>query len=618
MKKANKKVLAMAVAAAMALGGTSAFASEVTKDTHETSVYAMTNEELEEALKEKAGVSLSNLNSTGEAKIQKLASQAVATGYSKIDGSNLSEADLDSWRMKLAATDISEGNAALITSDMLYSAMVGMPDEYAYKDATNMDSKSIKAWQTALGTGTNKAGDTGLITGDTLHKALAGYTGGSGSTSGESSNGPTYTGSDTIDISDTNSISVKTNGEVADGNTGIVTGGQVQDAIKKATSGLLTDANVESKINKDLDGLSTKGQDVIKGVMKDDLDKKADISYVDTALKKKADADNVYTKKETDDKIANAVTGVNTSLASKADKDYVDSELTKKADKTALDALSKTVDGHTTDIKDLKDNKADVTGNNIDVNKYATKLGVGQVADGNTGLVNGGTVFNAINELKENTGTGLVVVKDGAVKVASDSTASTVDFAGKDGNRVLTGVKTDAKDVSSAANVGYVNSQTKALEDGMNAMGAKLSDDIKNTGAVSAALAGLHHLDYDPDNKLDVAASLGHYRGKSAGALGLFYQPNETMLISAGATIGADDNAFNAGLSFKIGRGSSVGTTSKAAMAAEIKTLKANNEEQATEIKEQAAEIKELKEQVALLMEKMELTPTVEKTVVKY
>ena len=66
-----------------------------------------------------------------------------------------------------------------------------------------------------------------------------------------------------------------------------------------------------------------------------------------------------------------------------------------------------------------------------------------------------------------------------------------------------------------------------------------ISGDIKNAGAVGAALAGLHHLDYDPDNKLDVAVAAGNYRGKSATAMGLFYQPNEMMMVSAGATIGA-------------------------------------------------------------------------------
>ena len=271
----------------------------------------------------------------------------------------------------------------------------------------------------------------------------------------------------------------------------------------------------------------------------------------------------------------------------------------------AVDGVSKEfslsdVADATTDIAGLKN------GSQIDVIGYSQKLGVGQVVEGNTGLVNGGTVYGAINELKETMGMGFITVSDGAVAVAKDSDATKVNIAGKGGNRVLTGVETDVSDLSSAANVGYVHSQTQALESRMNAMGAKLSDEAKNAGAVGAALAGLHHLDYDPDNKLDVAASVGHYRGKSAGAMGVFYQPNETMMISAGATIGGDDNAYNAGLSFKIGKGSSSGSTSKAAMAAEIRQLKADKDAQ-------AAEIQELKEQVALLMQKMERSDTGEK-----
>ena len=237
--------------------------------------------------------------------------------------------------------------------------------------------------------------------------------------------------------------------------------------------------------------------------------------------------------------------------------------------------------------------------------------------DGNTSLVSGGAVWNAIKDVKNNTGAGWVKVNGDTVAIASDAGATKVSVAGLKGDRVLTGVKTDEKDASSAANVGYVNSTAISLTDSMNAMNSKLSDDIKNAGAVGAALAGLHHLDYDPDNKLDVAVAAGNYRGKSATAMGLFYQPNEMMMVSAGATIGADDNAYNVGLSFKVGKGQTGLTTSKAAMSQEIKELKAAKKESDQKMAAQDEEIRALKEQVAMLVKEMKLSNTVEKDMKK-
>ena len=404
----------------------------------------------------------------------------------------------------------------------------------------------------------------------------------------------------------------------------------VDAAVKKATEGVATDANVANKADKDLGNLSEAGKNVIKETMKDDLaakadktyvdgalatkadkkdlsdlsdkvDGKADKTYVDGALDKKANADDVYTKTDTDKKIEDSLTDVNKAVDGKADKAYVE-KLGQKVDQ---------------DVSELKASKADADASNIDAAAYTNKLNTGKVEDGNKGLVSGGAVWNAIKDVKNSTGEGWVKVNGDTVAIASDAGATKVSVAGKNGDRVLTGVKTDEKDASSAANVGYVNSTAISLTDSMNAMNSKLSDDIKNAGAVGAALAGLHHLDYDPDNKLDVAVAAGNYRGKSATAMGLFYQPNEMMMVSAGATIGADDNAYNVGLSFKVGKGQTGLTTSKAAMSQEIKELKAAKKESDQKMAAQDEEIRALKEQVAMLVKEMKLSNTVEKDMKK-
>ena len=357
----------------------------------------------------------------------------------------------------------------------------------------------------------------------------------------------------------------------------------VDAAVKKATEGVATDVNVANKADKDLGNLSEAGKNVIKETMKDDLAAKADKTYVDGALATKAD------KKDLSD------------LGAKVDG---------KADKADVEKLGQ-------NVSELKAGKADANASNIDAAAYTNKLNTGKVEDGNKGLVSGGAVWNAIKDVKNNTGAGWVKVNGDTVAIASDAGATKVSVAGKNGDRVLTGVKTDEKDASSAANVGYVNSTAVSLTDSMNAMNSKLSGDIKNAGAVGAALAGLHHLDYDPDNKLDVAVAAGNYRGKSATAMGLFYQPNEMMMVSAGATIGADDNAYNVGLSFKVGKGQTGLTTSKAAMSQEIKELKAAKKESDQKMAAQDEEIRALKEQVAMLVREMKLSNTVEKDMKK-
>lgn len=475
------------------------------------------------------------------------------------------------------------------------------------------------AWQSSLGDGQNAAGNTGLITGDTLHQALQGI----------STTGTVYKAGKHITIDKDNTIRVNTDGKVMAGDTGIVTGGQVQEAISKATEGIATNANVANKADKNLSNLSDAGKTVIKNTMMEELAGKADKSYVDAAVKKATEgvATDANVANKADKDLANlSEAGKNViketmkdDLAAKADKTYVDGVLATKADKKDLSDLSDKVDekADKTYVDGALATKADADASNIDAAAYTNKLNTGKVEDGNKGLVSGGAVWNAIKDVKNSTGAGWVKVNGDTVAIASDAGATKVSVAGKNGDRVLTGVKTDEKDASSAANVGYVNSTAISLTDSMNAMNSKLSDDIKNAGAVGAALAGLHHLDYDPDNKLDVAVAAGNYRGKSATAMGLFYQPNEMMMVSAGATIGADDNAYNVGLSFKVGKGQTGLTTSKAAMSQEIKELKAAKKESDQKMAAQDEEIRVLKEQVAMLVKEMKLSNTVEKDMKK-
>ena len=124
-----------------------------------------------------------------------------------------------------------------------------------------------------------------------------------------------------------------------------------------------------------------------------------------------------------------------------------------------------------------------------------------------------------------------------------------------------------------------VNGNNNALSNVVKANQQEARKGIAGT----AALAGLHPLDFDPDHKLDIMAGYGHFHGTNAGAVGIAYRPNEDIMFTVGTTFGSD-NVINAGVSYKVGAKSEV-SRSKVALIKdldeakkEIAQLKADNE----------------------------------------
>lgn len=140
---------------------------------------------------------------------------------------------------------------------------------------------------------------------------------------------------------------------------------------------------------------------------------------------------------------------------------------------------------------------------------------------------------------------------------------------------------------------------------------SNLDNRVNKVGAGAAALAALHPLDFDPDDKWDFAVGYGNYRNANSVALGAFYRPNEDTMFSLGTNFGNGENMFNAGVSFKIGKGNSYARYSKVEMAKVIDTqsreVAALKEENAKNAKDNAvmkAEIEALKKQVEALAAK--------------
>lgn len=102
-----------------------------------------------------------------------------------------------------------------------------------------------------------------------------------------------------------------------------------------------------------------------------------------------------------------------------------------------------------------------------------------------------------------------------------------------------------------------------------------LGSRVDKVGAGAAALAALHPMDFNPDDKLTFAAGYGNYKGKNAAAVGAFYRPDEKVMLSVGGTFGNGENMVNAGISFSLDRTARV-SNSRTAMAKEIVDLRAN------------------------------------------
>ncbi len=129
----------------------------------------------------------------------------------------------------------------------------------------------------------------------------------------------------------------------------------------------------------------------------------------------------------------------------------------------------------------------------------------------------------------------------------------------------------------------------------------KLAADTDKGLAKVSALAGLHPLDYDPANKLNVAAAGGSYNGEHAFALGAFYRPNRNIMLSLGSTIAGGDNAYNVGVSVKVGKGGDRMDESNANVS-ELYALVGRMQE---EMNAQKAEMMEQREQIAAQQRKI-------------
>lgn len=116
---------------------------------------------------------------------------------------------------------------------------------------------------------------------------------------------------------------------------------------------------------------------------------------------------------------------------------------------------------------------------------------------------------------------------------------------------------------------------------------------INRVSAGAAALSALRPIsnEYDPDDKLDFSVGFGYYKGENAIAIGAYYRPGPNTIVSLGGVFNGDDNLFNAGLSFKLGKGNEAAMLSKKVLLGEVIRLTRINKEMAAKIELQEEKI---------------------------
>ena len=201
-------------------------------------------------------------------------------------------------------------------------------------------------------------------------------------------------------------------------------------------------------------------------------------------------------------------------------------------------------------------------GDNVTVTSKKTGNTTTYTVSAKDTVVTGGTATYASN----GTGSATLINNDGTTATITGLKDRYTSSAALDGN-TLNFTRNDGSTYSVSG-----IASTQDIKNVTNKVG-ELGTRVNRVGAGAAALAALHPLDFDPDDKWDVAAGYGNYKDAHAVSVGAFYRPNEDTMFSVGGSFGAGENMVNAGVSVKLGQGNHV-STSKVAMAKEIVDLK--------------------------------------------
>lgn len=450
-------------------------------------------------------------------------------------------------------------------------------------------------------------------------------------------------------------VDVASDGKVEEGNSGLVTGDTVYDALNKASQD--TNKNLDKKANidasnigsnlKNADGTAASEEDQKKnaeswgkaigtGEVKESDNRLVTGDTVAKAIKDetRVSEDGTYVKKDAtagknlknlDDQVKKNTDNITSikNITDNLDNNYAKTDLSNVTDegKTTIKNLAqdavKVVNGKNTTVT----TKTETNGNisyavNVDDSaiKDVMKEDMDKKADRDAGNLTDSDVTSwqkklgtgesqsgdhrlisgdtLYNALKEVDGNTLMKTDGVTININQTGTAKTIDVRGKDGvTRTITGIATDPSDPTSAANVDYVDHRVESLN-------SRMTHEVSRAGAGAAALAALHPLEWDPDSKFEFALGYGHYKAANAAALGLFYRPNEDVMYNLGGTLGNGDAMMSGGVTFRFGTKGRKPKASPLAMQQTIMDQNAKIEHQDEMLKIQANKIDSLEKEL--------------------
>ena len=352
-------------------------------------------------------------------------------------------------------------------------------------------------------------------------------------------NGGTVTINNRVTIDQSGKISGVAAGEVKEGSTDAVNGSQLK--------------GVENKADKNAENIQKNTEAIAKNTA--DISKNAEaISKNTEAINKNSEAiaENAKNIQKNTEAIAKNTADIskNTEAIGKLDERVTNvEEVAKKHTTVSTDDKNVQISEDTN-----KDGGKDYK---VSLNK---DLNLSSVTTGDTKMDTNGVTVKDVSLTKDGLSIGNKTYVSNEGLNANDQKVTNVE-AGK--------ISADSKDAVNGSQL----FETKQLV-AQNAQSiSKLGNRINKVGAGAAALAALHPLDFDPDDKWDFAAGYGNYNGENAAAIGAYYRPNEDTMFSVGGSFGNGENMVNAGVSLKLGQGNHV-STSKVAMAKEIKDLR--------------------------------------------
>lgn len=260
------------------------------------------------------------------------------------------------------------------------------------------------------------------------------------------------------------------------------------------------------------------------------------------------------------------------------------------ANRTDIDknkADIKTLDTRVTDVEALAKKHTTVTaGDNITVTEDTNKDGgkeykvaldkdikLDSVTTGQTVMNNDGLkVGDKVSVTATAVTAGKTSISDEGVKVGDKTYISDKGLNANDQKvtNVAAGeISATSKDAVNGSQLYATNQEVANNTNRINQLGSR----VNKVGAGAAALAALHPMDFDPDDKLTFSAGYGNYAGENAAAIGAYYRPDEKVMFSVAGTVGNGENMVNAGVSFALDRTNHV-SNSRTALAREVIDLR--------------------------------------------